>query len=130
MALLFRSSADSARRWREVLAAAMPDLETRFWPEIGDPSDIEIALVWKPPHGLLASLPNLKLVASLGAGVDHIFEDPALPAHVPVMRLVDPYMVRAMTEYVVCQTLRLHRQDVTYAAQQRRNEWKEHFQPN
>src|SRR3954470_15051730 len=103
MVLLFRSPADSASRWKAALADIMPDLETRFWPEIGDPGDIEVALVWKPPPGMLATLPNLRLVASLGAGVDHIFEDPQLPAHVPVARLVDPHMVRAMTEYVVCQ---------------------------
>jgi glyoxylate/hydroxypyruvate reductase A len=79
---------------------------------------------------MLATLPNLKMIASLGAGVDHVFSDPALPAGVPIVRLVDPYMVRAMTEFIVFQVLRLHRQDLTYAAQQRRGIWEGHFQPN
>jgi glyoxylate/hydroxypyruvate reductase len=130
MALLFRSNADSAEHWRTALARAMPDLETRFWPEVGDPAEIDVALVWKPPTGMLASLPNLKMIASLGAGVDHIFNDPELPAGVPIVRLVDPYMVRAMTEYIVFQVLRLHRQDMAYARQQRQGIWKDHFQPN
>jgi glyoxylate/hydroxypyruvate reductase len=129
MALLFRSSSDSARRWKAALGAAMPDLEMRVWPEIGDPGEIDYALVWKPPAGMLAGLPNLKLVLSLGAGVDHIFADSQLP-DVPVVRLVDPHMVEAMSEYILFQVLRLHRQDVTYMAQQRRGEWKEHVQPN
>jgi glyoxylate/hydroxypyruvate reductase A len=128
-AVLFRSSSDSARRWRAALAEAMPELEFRVWPEIGDPEDVEYALVWKPPHGLLASLPRLRVIASLGAGIDHILADPRLP-DVPVVRLVDPHMVSAMAEYVVTQVLRLHRQDLAYAAQQRRREWRELHQPN
>jgi glyoxylate/hydroxypyruvate reductase A len=129
MALLFRSSSDSARRWKAALADTMPDLEVRVWPEIGAREEIEYALVWKPPTGMLASLPNLKLVLSLGAGVDHIFSDTELP-QVPVVRLVDPHMVAAMSEYIVFQVLRLHRQDLAYMAQQRQAAWEEHRQPN
>lgn len=130
MTLLFRSSVDSAQRWQAAFSESLPDIEVRVWPDIGNPADIECAVVWRPPAGLLASLPNLKLIASLGAGVDHIFADPQLPRHVPVVRLVDPHMVQAMSEYVLFQVLRLHRQDVAYMAQQRRAEWRELLQPN
>src|ERR1700742_4707926 len=108
MTLLFRSSVDSAKRWRSALSEIVPGLETRVYPDVGDPADIEYALVWKPPPGLLASLPNLKLILSLGAGVDHIFLDPQLPANVPVVRLVDPHLVAAMSEYIVLEVMRLH----------------------
>ncbi len=130
MAILFRSSVDSARRWSAALGEIFPGLEMRFWPDIGDPADIEYALVWKPPPGMLASLPNLKLILSLGAGVDHIFGDPQLPAHVPVVRLVDPHLVAAMSEYIVLHAMKLHRRDLDSAAQQRRREWKELDQVN
>jgi glyoxylate/hydroxypyruvate reductase A len=128
-AILFRSSGD-AQRWKDELGRHLPDLDFRVHPEIGDAAEIESAVVWKPPHGLLASLPNLKLIVSLGAGVDHLLDDPALPRHVPIMRLVDPHMVAAMSEYVLAQVLRLHRQDLTYLAQQRDCVWKEHRQKN
>lgn len=130
MALLFHSDIDSAADWRAALGALLPELELRVWPAIGDPRDIDAALVWRPPPGLLASLPNLKLIASLGAGVDHIFADPQLPAQVPIVRLVDPHMTAAMSEYVQLQVLRLHRQDLAYLAQQRRGEWRPLPQPN
>ena len=122
MALLFRSSVDSEARWKPQLARLMPELEVRIWPEIGDPAEIDYALVWRPEPGLLASLPNLKLILSLGAGVDHILTDPHLPRGVPIVRLVDPYMTDAMSEYVVLQVLRLHRQDLDYRAQQERRD--------
>lgn len=128
MAVLVRS--DSAEPWKAELRKQFPDLEVRIWPAVGDPRDIDVAVVWKPQSGLLASLPKLRLIASLGAGVDHLFVDPELPRHVPIVRLVDPYMTEAMSEYVLTQVLRLHRQDLAYLTQQRAGVWREHPQPN
>lgn len=130
MALLFRSSIDSAARWKPCLARLMPELEIRLWPEVGNPAEIDYALVWRPEPGLLASLPNLKLILSLGAGVDHIVSDPYLPRQVPIVRLVDPYMTDAMSEYIVLQVLRLHRRDLEYRAQQAAGVWRELDQKN
>ena len=130
MVLLYRSSFDSAALWLTELRKFIPELEMRVFPEIGNPKDIDAALVWKPQPGLLASLPNLKMIVSLGAGVDHLLGDPTLPRHVPIARLVDPYMTEAMSEYVLTQVLRLHRQDFAYRAQQRARSWRELPQPN
>src|SRR5215472_13047240 len=125
MALLFRSSVDSAARWRAQLARLNQELDVRVWPEIGDPDEIDYALVWRPEAGLLASLSRLKLILSLGAGVDHLLGDPQLPRHLPIVRLVDPHMTDAMSEYVLLQVLRLHRHDLDYGAQQQKHVWRE-----
>jgi glyoxylate/hydroxypyruvate reductase A len=130
MAILFKSTPVSTARWQPFLTAAWPDRDLRFWPEVGDKAAIDYALVWHPEPGLLASLPRLKLIVSLGAGVDHILRDPTLPEGVPILRLVDPYMTQAMSEYVVLQVLRLHRLDFDYRAQQAAAEWREHAQKN
>jgi len=130
MAILFRSTPAATARWRPLLGELMPEHEFRFWPEIGDPAAIEYAMVWQPPPGLLKGLPNLRLIVGLGAGIDHLLRDPELPRDVPIMRLVDPYMTDAMSEYVVLQVLRLHRQDLDYLAQQRARLWEEREQKN
>jgi len=130
MALLFRSTVDSAARWRAQLTRLTQELEVRVWPEIGDPAAIDYALVWRPEPGFLASLPNLKLILSLGAGVDHLLGDPRLPLHLPIVRLVDPHMTDAMSEYVTLQVLRLHRRDLDYRSQQQARVWRELDQRN
>src|SRR5712692_7441558 len=130
MAILFRSTPAATARWRPLLGALMPEHEIRFWPDIGDRAAIDYALVWHPEPGLLAALPNLKLIVGLGAGVDHLLRDSSLPKGVPIVRLVDPYMTDAMSEYVVLQVLRLHRQDLDYLATQRAGLWAEREQKN
>ncbi|MEC9347722.1 MAG: glyoxylate/hydroxypyruvate reductase A [Pseudomonadota bacterium] len=128
--LLFHSPADSAGWWRDVLSEAMPELGFRAWPDTGDAGAIDYALVWKPKPGLLASLPNLRAILSLGAGVDHIFADPHLPAGVPICRVVDDNMTMRMREWVLLQVLMHHRQQRAYDEQQRNRIWKDRPQPH
>ncbi len=122
MTLLFCSTTDRADDWLGELGARLPDLDVRVWPEMGDPADIDMALVWKPPHGLLASLPNLKLIVSLGAGVESLLLDPTLP-DVPLVRMVSEGLTVDMAGYVALQVLRWHRQLDEYREQQRAAVW-------
>lgn len=124
MALLFASPDDDPVAWGAALRSRLPDLDLRVFPEIGDPAEIDAALVWLPPPGLLASLPNLKAIFSLGAGVDRLLEDTTLPAGVPVCRMVDPALTASMAECVLLHVLRYHRDLDIYEAQQRRALWR------
>lgn len=128
--LLFRSDADRHDWWRESLTEGIPDLDFRLWPEAGNVAEIDYALVWKPETGLLAQLPNLRAIFSLGAGVDHIFADTKLPEGVPVCRVVNPNMAMRMTEWVVMHVLMHHRRHREYDQQQRRGTWQELPQPH
>lgn len=116
MALLFVSTLDDPRTWRDALAAFDPDLEYRVWPEMGAIEDVDSVLAWHPPAGLLASLPKLKLIQSLGAGIDHLLSDPALPESVPVARLVDPELTRQMVEYVLLAVMTRQRRIASFQA--------------
>lgn len=124
MKLLFLSGADRAEAWRAQFAKLAPELEFVQWPDVPDPAAIDFALVWKYPPGELARYPNLKLVSSLGAGIDHIVGDPHFPAHVPFVRLVDPSLTDGMVEYAIYGALRHHRQMRQYESFQRAGEWR------
>lgn len=129
MAILYVLDRYNAAEWADRMRSAAPDLDVRLWPdETGDPAEIEYAVAWKPPAGELAKYPNLKVIFSLGAGVDHIMADDQLP-DVPVVRVVDPDLTKRMTEYVVMHVLLHHRQHALYAAQQAERKWIEHSQP-
>ncbi|MFQ5763415.1 MAG: NAD(P)-dependent oxidoreductase, partial [Rhodospirillales bacterium] len=127
MALLFSSTWDDAERWRQALARELPGLDFREWSpdgkDVGEPADIDYALVWKPEPGMLTTFPNLKAIFSLGAGVDHL-RGTDLPAGVPVVRLVDPGLTAGMSEYVVHWVLHHHRRFGDYARQQAEKRWQ------
>ena len=126
MILLFISNEDSARRWRVALIKALPELEFRFWPdEVGDPSEIDYVLAWKPPKGEIKRYPNLKAILSLGAGIDHLAEDPELPRHIPVSRLVDRCLTQGMTEYILYWVIHHHRYFGKYTEISASKEWRQ-----
>ncbi len=122
MALLFCSPDEDPEAWRQALRRRMPDLDFRVWPDAGDLAEIDAALVWRVPPGLLGSLPNLRLILSLGAGVDAMLADPTLP-ELPLCRLVGPSLTRMMGEFVLTLVLKYHRRLDVFAQEQRRARW-------
>lgn len=125
MALLFICDGEDPVIWENALRTEIPDLDMRVGPgAIGDEADIDIALTWQPPRGLLASLPNLKAILSLGAGVEHILQDPEMPQGVPIARLIDPGLQTGMVEFVTMEVLNHHRRAPEYRALQHAGTWK------
>ena len=95
MAVLLIGEIDLTDTWFSQFIAelkkSMPNIDLRVFPDYGKLEDIEISLAWKPPLGVLAKFPNLKLVISLGAGVEHILRDPNLPQDISIVRLVSVF---------------------------------------
>ncbi len=124
MTMLFIAPKLKPDSWLKHLRAQDPGLDLRVWPEVGAPEDIVFALSWKHPRGELAKFPRLRCIASLGFGVDHLLSDPGLPAGVPVTRIVDPGMIRGMSEYVITAVLNHTRQFTLYRQDQIAGVWK------
>lgn len=124
MAILIIMPDFSAKSWASRLQAIDPDLDIRVWPDTGDRDDIEFVLTWNHPGGEFLKYRNLKCIASMGAGVDHILRDPDLPASVPITRIIHQSMAQSMSEYVVMAVLNHCRHFETYRDNQRRVMWK------
>ncbi len=114
--------------WIAEISDALPEAEIYTPDNLEDPAEIDYALVWKPDDGFLATLPNLKVIFSLGAGVDFLFEDPQLP-NVPIVRVIDPDLTNRMSEYVVLQCLLHHRRTLSYLRFQAAGIWQQSEDP-
>ncbi len=128
MRAVLLSAGDDPAAWQDAFARAMPELELAIGADVPDPETVTAALVWKPSPGALARFPNLRVIQGLGHGVDYLFDDPELPRQVPIVRLVDPELVRQMSEYVCAAALWWHRCFDVYRTRQRAARW-EQLQP-
>jgi glyoxylate/hydroxypyruvate reductase A len=126
MAVLLSTKASTMEAWRDALLEVDPTLDIRLHPDAGDPAAIEAAVCWTQ-HDMaeLRRYPNLRLLVSMGAGVDHLLRPPGPPPGVPVARLKDARLTQGMTEWVLLNVLRFHRQDLDYRAQQAARVWNE-----
>ena len=112
-AFVYKADPQRGRQWAEVFRREAPEIHFRFWPEIGDAREVRFLAAWEPPADLATRFPNLELLFSTGAGVDQ-FDFAALPAHLPVVRMVEPGIVQGMVEYVMHAVLDLHRDMPAY----------------
>jgi glyoxylate/hydroxypyruvate reductase A len=123
MSIAIISPGRDPKVWIEALQQQLPDIDLQVYPQIDRPEAVEMALVWQHPPGFLTSLPNLKLISSLGAGVDHILSDPAVGDDLPIVRIVDEKLTWSMTNYVVLGVMNFHRQLVRYQGDQCKKVW-------
>ena len=123
MSVLYKSDIARGRIWARIFAEEAPDIEFRVWPETGDLAAVEYLIAWQPPPGLLAALPNLKVLFSSGAGVDQLDLSTVQPS-VPVVRMVEPGIVNGMLEYVTLSVLALHRNLIDYIRAQAAGAWQ------
>lgn len=118
----------NAQEWLAGIKQRLPQAEIREW-QRGDERPADYALVWRPPHEMLANRRDLKAVFALGAGVDAILDQErkhpgTLPAGVPLLRLEDTGMAQQMQEYALSYVLRYFRRFDEYQAFQQRQEWQ------
>ena len=109
--------------WSNGLKNAMPEMDIKVYPDDGDVNEVEFAIVWKHPRGILKKYPNLKAILSLGAGVDHIISDPDLPEGLPIIRLVDKKLTHEMCLHSLHWVLHFHSDQYLYRSQQLKHQW-------
>lgn len=113
--------------WQMRLAAYLPGCQlVPLADKAAD--DAEIALVWGPPDGRLAELSQLKLAVSLGQGVDHLMVPGKLPDDIPLIRIVDPDMSHALSQWVILAALDHLRDGPMYREQARQRIFSSHSQ--
>ena len=126
MTVLFHCPWENADSWRRELSSALAGEEVVAL-DTGD-SQAEVAVVWNAPAAAFRRATGLRLVCSLGAGVDRLVaEAPSLPDGVRLTRLVDPVMAERMAMYVLAVVLRKHRDLDLYERQQRERRWSRKF---
>jgi glyoxylate/hydroxypyruvate reductase len=122
-AFLFVTPTWDGQAWAAHMRKAMPIRAVRVWPDMGNVEDVQYVAAWLPPANVVKSLPNLKVIFSLGAGVDAILSDPSLPRDKPIVRVNDPDLTMRMSEHVVMQVLMHHRQQRRLDANQHNRIW-------
>ncbi|MGN6515514.1 MAG: 2-hydroxyacid dehydrogenase [Rhizomicrobium sp.] len=116
--------------WTTPLAELAPDLDVVVHGRDGyDPKSVDYVLGFRPEPGLMGSLPNLKVVFSLGAGVDGFLIDPNYPRHIPLVRFVDHQLSREMAQYCTMHALIHHRQQRLFDQHQREKKWRQAVPP-
>jgi glyoxylate/hydroxypyruvate reductase A len=129
LSLIIHVGTRRAPWWKEHLQDLLPEITCRAWDDPGDDDAVRYAVVWNPPPGGLKRFRNLKVIVSIGAGIDHILDDPELPRDIPIIRTTGADLTMRMREYVCLHVLRLHRRLPEIEAAQATREWVRFVNP-
>ena len=112
------SSVELQNEWENRLRVHYPLLN--LVPLLSNEAENAIAaLLWKAPLDRVKELNNLKCLISLGQGVDHILKDNVIDKKIPVVRIVDPFMAKSMSHWVIMSILNFTRDTFGYHNQQK-----------
>ncbi|MGB5556258.1 MAG: glyoxylate/hydroxypyruvate reductase A [Flavobacteriaceae bacterium] len=110
--------------WQKALNTFAPEIKVYDYMEKHPIEEIVMALIWKHPKGVLMNYPNLKCIASSGAGVDYIFEDENWPKALPITRVVDVMLAKDMSEHVLAAIFSYLKHLGHYRVDQMKKIWK------
>ena len=111
--------------WEAAFRQASPQLALVKQPESG----IRYALVWRSPSELYPTLPDLAVIFSLGAGIERLLHDPAVPRTAAIVKMAEPGMTASMTQYILWQVIRHHRRFWELEAAQEEAHWLDQDYP-
>lgn len=123
MAIVIIRQDNKIDSWKKALKAKAPDISIYSYLEEHPKEEITLACVWKQPVDSLKQYPNLKCIASLGAGVDFIFKDQSVPQNIPITRVVDPVLASDMSEFVLALILSFFKNLNNYRTDQMKKVW-------
>lgn len=122
IAIIFNSKA--THHWEAALKQHLPDTKIEVYPEIEDFSAVEMALCWKAEENVLDQFPNLKLIHSVGAAVDHILLKQNIKPNKTICRIVDDYLSADMFEFLLAIVMTEIKNLPLYQQQQTHQNWK------
>ncbi len=124
MSILLIAPDREMQSFRKALKSLDPNLDVEIWPDFANKERINLVVAWNHPENLLGQFPNLKVVSSLGSGVDHLMDDSSIPEDVTITRLVSPSLKTQMVDYVEMSCFNIIRKTPEYYRQRQKGIWK------
>jgi glyoxylate/hydroxypyruvate reductase A len=115
--------------WVQNLTPLLPEFEVVGYNGSYEPDNVRYVVGWKPDAVWINGFANVRAVASIGSGVDHIAHLDELRKDIPVLRTVSDDLVQRMREFVTLCVLSWHRQLPGMLDDTRDRRWVRHAVP-
>ncbi|MCM4157765.1 glyoxylate/hydroxypyruvate reductase A [Gramella sp. AN32] len=123
MSLLIVCPGRDPGTWIRELKREDSSVEIERFDEDHKKEEVEFILSWNHPRGIFQDYPNLKVIASMGAGVDHIISDPDIPENIKITKVIDDSLEGDMSNFVLMQCLNYLRNTYRFYRNQQKHTW-------
>ena len=106
MTILFHNTTfDKIDVWKKTIKQYFKNEEIISIKDYKKFNDVKYAIIWNLPDHILPKLKNLKVIFSMGAGIDHILKLKSYNKKIPIVRIKDPKMAERIANYTLAQIL-------------------------
>lgn len=106
--ILIHHEVKGSLEFRSILSNSLPEYLVTTSLDETNPSDVEVLIFWLNVPEYISRLNNCKLILSCGSGIDHFIHSLDIPKNVCLVRLVDPYLRKRVSNYVLARILEKH----------------------
>jgi glyoxylate/hydroxypyruvate reductase len=110
--------------WAQSLKEKLPETTISVYPEVENPADVTFAICWKADKNVLLGFPNLAVIQSVGASIDHILRSQTVRENQIITRIVDENLSNDMWEFLLAAVMsNLKKLDI-YALKKADKKWE------
>ena len=126
MSILLVFENKDPRPWKKILDKKLSNTSIEIYPHVKDRSAIDFVICWKPKHNVLKAFPNIKIIQSVGASIDHITSSQTINKNNIVTRIIDEKLSNDMWEFLITVVLVQLKNNAVYIKQQESKIWEQH----
>jgi glyoxylate/hydroxypyruvate reductase len=87
--------------WEQKLKELLPETKVEVYPNISNFEEVTFLLCWKPERNVVSKFPNVRLIQSVGASIDHITNTQTLNKSIEITRIIDHNLNHDMWEFLL-----------------------------
>lgn len=112
--------------WEKALKKKLPNATIEVYPNVKNKEAVDFVICWKPIKNVFEQFPNIKIIQSVGASIEHITTSQTINNDSIITRIVDERLSNDMWEFLLTIVLLELKNAKTYIEQQAKNTWKQH----
>lgn len=125
MSILIIFENKDPKPWEKALKEKLPNTTIEIYPNVRDKKNIDFVICWKPIKNIFKQFPNIKVIQSVGASIDHVTTTQTINSSTIITRIVDENLSKDMWEFLLTIVLSELKNTKFYLEQQAKNTWKQ-----
>jgi len=111
--------------WEKALKEKLPNTTIEVYPSVKNKEVVDFVICWKPIKNVFEQFPNIKIIQSVGASIEHITSTQIINNNSIITRIVDERLSNDMWEFLLTIVLSELKNTRIYLTQQAQNTWEQ-----
>ena len=126
MSILLIFENKNVEPWKNALIKKLPNTTIEVYPNVKNNESVDFVICWKPKKNIFKQFPNIKVIQSVGASIEHITNSQTINTDSVVTRIIDEELSNDMWEFLLTIVMSELKNTRTYLAQKSSKTWQQH----